>query len=217
MYCRLSRLILIAIVVLLVRWVAFLVCPSDLPQIGHDLGPDGWLDIARNVINGQGYVRLSSDVPTAARGPTVVYFFAAVLWLFGDNVWSIVSAQWRVDVATAIVVFFIALELFQDRRVAWVSSLFFALYGSGIIYTFRAYSEPLFTLILAGFTLSLLQALRQPQTWRFALCGALLGLCVMARPIMQFYPLFVLPLLYWRANLNWRQVSPVSGYSRSSS
>jgi 4-amino-4-deoxy-L-arabinose transferase-like glycosyltransferase len=201
---RLSSLVVIVIVVLLVRGVAFLVCPVDMPQIGRNLGPDGWLDISRNVVSGQGYTLLGT--PTAFRGPTVIYFFAAALWLFGDNLWSIVSAQWLVDVVTAIVIFFIALEVFQDRRVAWVSSLLFALYGSGIIYTFRAFSEPLYTLSLAGFTLSLLQALRQPQTWRFALCGALLGLSVMARPSMQFYPLFVLPLLYWTTTLNWRQV-----------
>jgi 4-amino-4-deoxy-L-arabinose transferase-like glycosyltransferase len=161
--------------------------------------------VARHLISGEGYT-FDGTNPTARRGPTVVYFFAAVLWLGGDSLWSIVIAQWLADAGTAIVLFFIAYELFQDRRVAIVASSLFALYGSGLVYSLRGWSEPVFTLVLAGFTLSLLRALRQPSPWRFALCGGLLGLTVLARPYMQFYPLVVLPLMWWRLARPWRQV-----------
>jgi 4-amino-4-deoxy-L-arabinose transferase-like glycosyltransferase len=124
----------------------------------------------------------------------------------GDSLWSIVIAQWLVDAGTAIVLFFIAYELFQDRRVAMIASSLFALYGSGLVYSLRGWSEPVFTLVLAGFTWSLLRALRQPSPWRFALCGGLLGLTVLARPYMQFYPLVVLLLLWWGLARPWYQV-----------
>jgi len=203
----LYSLALIAIVVLLVRGVVFQVYSPD--DKGGD-APDRWLTIARNVVSGQGYALSTygladSPRPTALRGPTVVYFFAAVLWLFGDHLWVIVAAQWMVDVGTSIVLFFIALEIFRDRRVAFVASLLFALYAPGFIFSFRAMSEPVSVLVLASFTLSFLRALRQPSTWRFALCGALLGLVVLARPVMQFYSLLALPLLGWMLSWRWRQ------------
>ena len=182
-------LVLITMSVVLVRGAVFLVYPQDGPHVER-WGPDGWLDVARNIISGQGY-GFDKSIPTARRGPTVVYFFVAALWLGGNSLWSIVIAQWLADMGTAIVLFFIAYEIFQDRRVAVIASLLFALYGSGLVYTFHAWSEPVFTLVLAGFTWSFLYALRQPSLWRFALCGGLLGLTVLARPFMQFYPLMI--------------------------
>lgn len=194
----LLSLVLIAIIVLLVRLIFFLVYT---PDVHHALpAPDSWLQIARNLVDGQGY---SLTGPTAKRGPTVVFFFVAVLWLFGDGMWPIVIGQWLADVGTSILLFFIALEVFKSRRVAFISSLLFAFYGPGISYTIRAWSEPVFTLALAGFTLSLLRALRQPLSWRFALSGLLLGVATLARPSMQFYPLVLLPLIFWALDRRW--------------
>ena len=197
-------LVLIAVSVVLVRCVVFLVYPEDGPHV-QGRNPDGWLKVAHNVMRGHGFV-LDDSNPTARRGPTVIYFFAVVLWLGGDSLWSIIIAQWLADIGTAILLFFITYEIFHDRRVAVFASLLFALYGSGLVYTFRAWSEPVSTLALAGFTWSLLRALRQPSHWRFALCGGLLGLTVLARPVMQFYPLVVLPLMWWTLARPWRQV-----------
>ena len=201
-------LALIAILVVLVRGVVFLVDTTQA-DIAYDV--DCYLEIARNVVSGKGYsLANSTDEPvaTAMRGPTVVYFFVAVLWLFGDHPWSIVLAQWLVDAGTSVLLFFIAMEIFQDRRVAFVRCLLFAFYEPGLIFTFRGWSEPVFTLVLAGFTLSLLRALRQPSIWRYALCGFLLGLAVLARPVMQFYPLVVLPLLWWALKQRWLLIIP---------
>jgi 4-amino-4-deoxy-L-arabinose transferase-like glycosyltransferase len=199
-------LVFIAVLVVLVRLVVFMVYPQNGPNAGRS-DPDGWLSIARNVVSGQGYAYFNTESPTARRGPTVVYFFAATLWLGGDHLWSIVFAQWIADTATAILLFFIAYEISQDRRFAFVAALLFALYGSGLVYTFSAWSEPVFTLVLAAFSLSLLRALRRPSLWRFALSGSLLGVAVLARPVMQFYPLVVLPLLCWSVvEKSWRQV-----------
>jgi 4-amino-4-deoxy-L-arabinose transferase-like glycosyltransferase len=200
---RLYDLALIAIVVLLVRFAFSLVYTPD-----NNFNQDNWLSIARNVVNGQGYSLSDGRGATARRGPTVVYFFAVVLWLFGDSVWPIIIAQWLADVGTAILLYFIALEVFKDRRVAIISSWLFAFYGPGISLTLIALSEPVYTLILAGFTLSLLRALRQPLIWRFAVSGVLLGLATLARPVMQFYPIVVLPMMFWFLSRQWRLVLP---------
>jgi 4-amino-4-deoxy-L-arabinose transferase-like glycosyltransferase len=201
--------IVIALLVVLVRLAVFVAYPQNGPQVERGLAPDQWLDIAREVVAGQGYVVPGyPDEPTAKRGPTVVLFFAAVLWLAGDHLWSIVLAQWLVDVGTGILVFFMALEIFQDRRVALLAAVLFAFYVPGFVFTFTAWSEPLFTLVLAGFSLSVLRALRQPSAGRFAISGILLGLAVLARPVMQFYPLAVLPLAWWAMGKSWSRAMP---------
>ena len=203
-------LLLIAFLVVLVRATVFLV---DTTQAGIGDDVDGYLEIARNVVSGRGYsiLRYSTSaefVPTAIRGPTVVYFFSAVLWFFGDHLWSIVIAQWLAEVGTSILLFFITMEIFHDRRIAFIACLLFAFYEPGLIFTFRGWSEPMFTLVLAGFTLSLLRALHRPSTSRYALCGFLLGLAVMARPVMQYFPLFMFPLAWWALGGRWRYVIP---------
>ncbi len=198
-------LVLIAILVVLVRVAAFSV---DTTQAIVKYDVDCYLEIARNVVAGKGYSLLNystsaEPVATAMRGPTVVYFFAMFLWLGGDHTWLINIAQWLADAGTAVILFYIAIEIFRDRRVAFLASLLFAFYEPGLIFTFRGYSEPVFTLVLAGFTLSLLHALRRMSAWRYVLSGALLGLAVMARPAMQFYPLVVLFLIWLALKQGW--------------
>src|SRR5688572_10868150 len=176
-----SSLILIAIVVVLARCIVFLAYTSPVDLYGRPPVPDRWLEIARNILDGHGYALSTYELsdtprPTALRGPTVVYLFVAALWLMGDHLWSILIAQWLLDVGTAFVLFFIALDIFHDRRVGFIASLGFACYVPAFLFSFGAWSEPLATLFLASFTLSLLRALNRPASWRFILCGILLGL-----------------------------------------
>src|SRR5882724_10272105 len=109
-----SLLVLIAFLVVLVR-AAVLSVDTTQADVADDV--DCYLDIARNLVAGKGYTitacRMSDDpIPTAMRGPTVVYYFTAVLLLFGDHFWSLLMAQWLADVGTAIILFFIAMEIF---------------------------------------------------------------------------------------------------------
>jgi 4-amino-4-deoxy-L-arabinose transferase-like glycosyltransferase len=209
-HSTLPLLLLVAFLVVSVR-AAVLLVDTTQARIADDV--DCYLEIARNLVAGKGYTltacRMSdAPLPTAMRGPTVVYFFTAILWLFGDHFWSIVLAQWVVDVCTSILLFFIVMEIFHDRRIAFVACLLFAFYEPGLIFTFRGWSEPMFTLVLAAFTLSLLRLLRSPSTSRFVLCGFLLGVAVLARPVMEFYPLVIFPLLWWASKPRWRLFLP---------
>lgn len=205
-----SSLILIAIVVVFVRYVMFLAYISPIDLDGRPPDPDRWWETARNIVDGHGYALSTfqmSDTPrpTALRGPSVVYFFAAVLWLFGDHLWAVFIAQWLIDVGTAFILFFIALDIFRDWRVGVTASLLFACYVPSLLLSFSVWSEPLYGLLLASFTLCFLRALNQPVAWRLILCGVFLGLTTLAKPVMQFYPLVVLPLLIWRLDWHWQK------------
>src|SRR4030067_1842244 len=90
-------LLLIAALTILVRGIFFLVYMPHTPQLEDR---DFWLQIARNLDNGNGYSSYI-DMPTAKRGPVGVYFFAALLWLFGDHALPILLGQWLVEAGTS--------------------------------------------------------------------------------------------------------------------
>ncbi len=196
----------IALLVVAIRLALFVSYPEHGPYFKYS-EPDGWLTIARHVVNGDGYIWPAYDAPTARRGPTVVLFFAAVIWLFGDHEWTIFGVQCLVDVSTAILLYILALQIFNHRRIALVAAFLFAGYGSGLVYTMRAWSEPLFTFLLVAFSLYLLSVLRQPALWRTALCGLFLGVVVLARPVMQFYPAVLLVFFIYFWGRAWRQIA----------
>ena len=205
-------LIWIAIVVILVRCAVLLAYASPVDLFEPPQDRDRWLEVARNVLDGHGYslstYKLSdAPSPTALRGPTVVYFFAATLWLLGDHLSSLLIAQWLLDVGTAFILFFIALDIFGDRRVGLVAALCFACYVPSLLFSLQPWSEPLATFLLASFTWSLLRALSQPETWRFLICGILLGLMSLTKPVMQLYPIVILALLIWRFGWRWQTVA----------
>jgi 4-amino-4-deoxy-L-arabinose transferase-like glycosyltransferase len=207
------RWLLLIIVLVVVARAAFFF--TAVPYSPEAKNRDYYLMIARNVVNDEGFSVFGE--PTLIRGPMPVYFFVTVLWLFGDHTLSIAFANWILDAVTAVLLYFIAFEIFHDRRLALMSSLLFAFYGPGIFYSWQALSEPLFGLILAAFVLSFLRTLRLPSTWGFAITGVLLGLTSLTRPIMQYYlPIAIVVTLAWllrtrgRETIKWAAIFSLS-------
>ncbi len=184
----------IIILVVAVRAIFFfVVVPYNPVAQSRDI----YLEIARNVVAGQGFSGGEKVQPTATRGPIPVYFFALVLWLFGDHTLSIALANWIVEAVTCLLLYPIAFDLFHSKPIAVITSLLFAFYGPGMNYSWQALSEPLFTMLLAAFVLGFLQALRSPSTLRFVIAGILLGLASLTRPIIQYYLLIAIAVLVW--------------------
>jgi 4-amino-4-deoxy-L-arabinose transferase-like glycosyltransferase len=92
-------LLFIIILVVTVRAIFFfVVVPYDPVAQSRDI----YLEIARNVVAGQGFSGGEKVEPTATRGPIPVYFFALVLWLFGDHTLSIALANWLVEAMAGV-------------------------------------------------------------------------------------------------------------------
>ena len=211
---ELRWLFFIMILVIVVRVVFFLVLVpyNPKPQVR-----DEYLAIARNVVDSKGFSRIRSDevvVPTSQRVPVPVYFFAATLWLFGDNTLSIALANWIVDAITGVILFLIALEFFGSRSIALTTALLFALYPAEMYYSWQAISEPLFGLLLSMFVLSFLRTVRSPSATYCIITGILLGLTALTRPILLYYLPVAIVLFFWlqhrqQANkriINWAAI-----------
>ena len=194
----------IVILTFLVRLVFFLLYSPDHHYENMEI--DAWLRIAERLVDGDGYSWLAPDIPTAKRGPVVVYFFAALLNVFGKQSMPIIITQWLIDSITVIVLYFIALEIFNQWYTAFFSAILFAFYGPEITFTFRAWSEPLFTLLLCLFMLTLLYALGKRLWWMYVLTGVLLGLVTLTRPYMQFFFVIAGVLIVWELKPRWRLI-----------
>lgn len=176
------------------------------PRSGQALNVDRWGTIARNLVEGQGYVYpyfLDKDAaepvaPNAQRGPVPVLFFAGLFWLFGRSLWPVLVAQWLLDCGTAYLLYRIALETFHDRTVGWLAIVGFALYIPEVSITTFLYSEPLFTFLLAGFMVCLMQALARGSLGLMASSGVLFGLSALSQPIVLLLPIILLPGLLLR-------------------
>jgi 4-amino-4-deoxy-L-arabinose transferase-like glycosyltransferase len=174
---------------------------------------DEWDHIAANLARGRGYVSrwpktsinpkiLGVDgttlpyVPTATRVPIPVFQFALIFGLFGVGFpFPLVISQWVVDILTGIVLYYVAMEIFDDRRVALLAALAWALYVPALWMARSRNIEPITTLFLAWMVHALLVALRTGSLWRYGMAGLAWGLSILSRPSMIVLPLFLLPVL----------------------
>jgi len=151
---------------------------------GGDFNPAGqmtsWSRIALNLASGKGYV-YDSEAPTARRGPVPILFLALLFSVFGPQAFPvpIVLSQWLWDAASALLIYFIVIELFGTRRAALLAMTLFALHPVIIENSVRVNVEPLATFLLLAFVLTLLRALRNPEWFRFVGPGIFLGLSIL--------------------------------------
>lgn len=187
------------------------------PKTGDQIRkPDGYWAIAESLLKGGGYIydayTADTNVVTAKRGPTTVFFFLALFWLFGVSAWPILVAQWLLEAGTAWLTYSLARQLLPGRpAVAWLAAGLYAVYWTGLRFTAEARGEVVFTFLLAAFGVSLVQALQMGRAAWFALAGLLLGLVHHARPVMSLFPVVALALLIWLYRHNPRVI--VQGFT----
>lgn len=200
-FSELRWFFLIVVLVIVARAAFFFILVPYNPEAQNR---DHYLMIARNVVDNKGFTLYNK--PTMVRGPMPVYFFAAILWLFGDHTLSIAFSNWILDAVTGVLLYLIALEIFHYKQIALVSSLLFAFYGPGIFYSWQALSEPLFGLMLAASILSFLRTLRSPSIGGFAITGMLFGVTCLTRPIMQYYLPIAIVTLVWLLRTRGKEI-----------
>jgi 4-amino-4-deoxy-L-arabinose transferase-like glycosyltransferase len=196
-------LLVLLLTVFLTRLViaGFILYPKNPEKALH---ADRWGSIALNIVDGNGYVYPYDDndgtierKPNAQRGPIPVYLLAGLFLVFGQNLWIVMLANWLCDIGVAYLLYRIARYVFKDDvRVAYVSILFWAFYIPEITITTKPFSEPIFTLLLAGFTLTMLQLQIRISTKMLVVSAILLAAATLSRPVtLAFPPIFCLILL----------------------
>ncbi len=171
-----------------------LVYPSLISNKGDELGwtiegalaVDPYDSIAKNIISGRGY-RSDSDHVDYERLPLYVYFLVAVYKIWGSEAWKFQIIQALLDTISCLLIYLIALKLFQDRGVALLAALAYALYFKMIQVTSLPVTEVLYVLLLLIFLYVFHLSFQKHQL--SILAGVLLGAMTLCKPITLVFPI----------------------------
>lgn len=134
----------------------------------------------------------SRDPLTLPGYPT---FLAIVYSLFGIKPWLILLLQILMDIGIAIMVYFIAKDVFQSEKIALIAAFLYSINFLSAYYSIRLLTEILFTFL---FTLSILffvRGLKKNNLSSFALSGLFTAFAALVRPIAQYFPAAFLIIL----------------------
>jgi hypothetical protein len=202
-----------------VRIGYFVVLAPTTPDWSPEALPrNGWLTIATNLANGQGYTTGSlltyypagRLVPTAARSPVPVLLFAGIIRLVGSAwYYPLLALAWCCSGVVAVCGFWIARRASGREWLGVWTGVVFACYLSEmyITTTFAVGSEPIFSMLLAGYLVLTILAVDRGSVRLAGASGAALALASLSRPAVLLLP--IVPIAWMLYQLRGRAVGMV--------
>ncbi|MCG2705294.1 MAG: glycosyltransferase family 39 protein, partial [Candidatus Omnitrophica bacterium] len=127
--------------------------------------------------------------------PGYPVFLAVVYSLFGIKPWLILLLQILMDTGIAIIVYFIAKDVFQSKKIALISAFLYSINFLSAYYSIRLLTEILFTFLFTLSILFFIKGLKKNKLSVFALAGLFAALATLVRPIAQYFPAVFLIIL----------------------
>jgi 4-amino-4-deoxy-L-arabinose transferase-like glycosyltransferase len=210
---RIDWLLVTAVVVTFVNGliISLWVFPAVSGPAGLVVGrSDGWVEIAENILLGNGFVH-SPDTPSAtvtgqlAREPIYALVLASILAAFGELDPFMMLLQILINSLTCLVLYFIARKTF-NRRVALLACFLYAVYPFASWYVSRVAYETLLGFLVALLTLGLIYLFERLSLRRALMVGFLLGVTVLCKGTFLLFPFALLPGLMLRFGAKNRNV-----------
>lgn len=207
------RMALVFGLAVLVRVVYFFALLPFEPNWSYNgIQRNGYLTIARHVVNGEGYSTkalltyydVGHLVPTAARTPVPVLVFAGILVLVGSHwYYPILIITWCCSGIVAAAAYWIALRTSGREWLALWTGVVFAFYGSEMLVTttYAVASEPLFGVLVSVYLLLLIRAVDRQSVGLAAAVGLTLGLATLTRPTVLFLPAVSLGWIFFQLRM----------------
>lgn len=150
----------------------------------------GYHNLATTLIESHRFAYSSTAKPNALRTPIYPMFVAAIYSLFGYKPWIVILAQILLDTISCFLLL-VSLSRLFDRRVGLIASTLYALDPFLTLYSSTTLlSDTLFVFFLIAAFWFLSQArhseISKKTLLNYGLCGLLLGLATLTRPISQF-------------------------------
>ena len=153
---------------------------------------------ARMIADGYGFSNLDGS-PTAYVAPGYSFVISIIYSLFGVSIDYIRIFHSFIDSITSVLVFHMSYNLFQVKRVAYLSSFFYILFPPFIYQSGLLITETLFTFFLVLYFFITFLALQENKKnfLLFFACGAVLGLASMVRPnAIILISVFFIPIVF---------------------
>lgn len=165
--------------------------------------PLSWADaslydtVAWNFSQGDGYsYSPTENEPFAMREPGyIIFFLAPIYFVFDHSVFAVQIFQIIISAFIIFLTYLIAKEILP-KKISLLPAFVMTIWPPMIGYTGEILTEIYFTFLLLLFVFLLIKALENPSKKLFFASGLILGLATLARFIMFFFPIFLLPVLY---------------------
>ena len=164
----------------------------------------GYHQLATTLIESRRFALSSTGGPDALRTPLYPLFVAIIYSLFGYRPWIVILVQLIVDTVSCFLLLSTLSHLF-DRRVALISSLFYALDPHLVFYSLRVLSDTFFVSLLVVafylFSVAITAESQRKTLLNYGLSSLFMGLATLVRPIPQYIPAILLVFFlmsYWR-------------------
>jgi dolichyl-phosphate-mannose-protein mannosyltransferase len=132
--------------------------------------------------------RYAAFIQSGAGAWGMLYVVAAVYEVLGANMYAVQLVNASVGASTAIVVYYVAQNLFQNTRVSKLAALLVAFFPSLILWSSQALKD---ALIIMALTLCILATLRLMEKITIPYL-AVLGVCLAALLSLRFYIFYMM-------------------------
>ncbi len=185
-----KKLVFIFLLSFAVQLVYLYLNPLDNPKgdsVTYDI-------IASNMLNGKGFC-IHEQAPVSLH-PLYPVFLSLIYKIFGHN-YFIVQLFLAVFFAiTCAVIYLIGAGVFNERA-GFIAAIFTSAYPPLFGLSRLMLTESLFIMFLYASIFSLLFFIKTNKAWALFLSSILLGLSILARPQIFYFPAIVIALLFW--------------------
>jgi 4-amino-4-deoxy-L-arabinose transferase-like glycosyltransferase len=200
----------IALIAALVLELVFslMIVPRFAAQLKpfYGIGPaDNYLTLAKNIDAGHGYRFTPDTSPTMMREPGYPYFLAGLLAVFDNDHEGAVVANILFTALTALLVATLARRASPLRGLAFVAPILYMVHPGVILSELRGGIESIFTLLIMGFLVLLLDALRSDKAMAYVRAGLALGITSLVRSSALLFPSFIV-LVGLLGGAGWRSL-----------
>jgi 4-amino-4-deoxy-L-arabinose transferase-like glycosyltransferase len=175
--------------------VLFVALPaqSDVLSPIYGVGfADDYDRLANNIAQGNGYRIEPSMSATMVREPGYPLFLAGVFKLGGYRIEAARLANLLLAVGIAVMMIRLTRWVTDDAVTPVIATLLFLFHPGTLISEARGGVEMAFIFAVMSFMLTLHDALKKGNLWRYFVAGAALGLAVLVRSTPLLFPMFLL-------------------------
>jgi len=189
-----ARLLVVLVLAVAIRLAAVLAIdnPQQVPRTPAESDASTYYILADHLLDGTGYRYAADLAPTAKRTPGYPLFIASAFKVFGRNFNAVRLIQCVLDVATAYLVFALAVLILGSAGVGLLAALGYALYLPAVQSATYIMTETTYTFSLVLAVVIAVLAARMRSYLLYAVSGIAFGISVLIRPGVVLLPFVLL-------------------------
>lgn len=169
-------------------------------------GSDWYFEVSQNLYQGNGF-SIDGESPSPIHVPLYPYFLTLSLMLFGNYVFAVVL-QIIIGSLIPLLALRLSYKLIPSRKISLFVAFFIALEPNFVFFSFIFFTETLFIFLFLLAALVFIRYLEKGDLIDLSIFTILLGTSSLVKTVVQFYPLFLIPVIWWflRKKIPWKML-----------